>query len=52
MICSSNVFIIDNPDLDPKLRLKPDPNPDPKKKSNKKISNPQYWLRLAQHRLL
>jgi hypothetical protein len=27
-LCSSNVFFIDNPDPDPKLRLKPDPNPD------------------------
>jgi hypothetical protein len=25
MICSSNVFFINNPDSDPKLRLKPDP---------------------------
>jgi hypothetical protein len=27
-ICSSNVFFINNPDPDPKLRLKPDPNPE------------------------
>jgi hypothetical protein len=26
MICSSNVFFINNPDPDPKLRLKPDPD--------------------------
>jgi hypothetical protein len=30
MISSSNVFFINNPD--PKLRLRPDPNPDIKKK--------------------
>jgi hypothetical protein len=28
-----NVFFIDNPDPDPKLMLKPDPNPDKKKNS-------------------
>ncbi len=34
MICSSNVFLINNPDS--QLRLKPDPNPDPEKKNIKK----------------
>jgi hypothetical protein len=32
MIYKSNVFIINNPDPDPKLRLMPDLNPDLKKK--------------------
>jgi hypothetical protein len=32
MICSSNVFFINNldPNTDAKVRLKPDPDPDPK----------------------
>jgi hypothetical protein len=38
MICSSNVFLKKNPDLnpdaDPKLRLKPDPNTDTDMKKN------------------
>jgi hypothetical protein len=38
MICSSNVFFINNPDpdLDPKLRLKPNTDP------QKIISDPQH----------
>jgi hypothetical protein len=36
-ICSSKVFFKDNPDSDPKLRLKPDPNPE------KIISDLQHW---------
>jgi hypothetical protein len=47
MICSLNVFIINNPDLNPnadlKLRLKPDPNP------KKIISDPQHCV--SKHRL-
>jgi hypothetical protein len=36
MICSSHVFFINNPDPnhDPKLRLKPDPDTDPDSKNN------------------
>ncbi len=34
IICSSNVFFINNPDPDPKLRLDPD--------QKKKISDPQH----------
>jgi hypothetical protein len=39
MICSSNVFFINNPYSDPKLKLRPGPDP-PK---NRKISDPQHW---------
>jgi hypothetical protein len=38
MICSSNVFFINNPDPNQELRLKPDPDTDPKKI----ISDPQH----------
>jgi hypothetical protein len=34
MICSSNVVFINNPDLNLKFRLKPDPNQVKKKKNN------------------
>jgi hypothetical protein len=45
VICSSNVFFINNtdpnadPNPDPKLRLKPGSNPDP----NPKIIISQHW---------
>jgi hypothetical protein len=39
MICTSNIFFINNADLNPKIRLKPDPKSDPKKI----ISDPQHW---------